>query len=379
MAARRIKILHLITGLERGGAEVSLLRLTGAMDRDRFENVVVSLTVPGPLSAMISRQGIRVHAIHMSRSLPTPGALWRLYRLLRAERPDVLQTWLYHSDLVGFLTGRAARVPSIAWNIRCSNMGEEYRHGMNGALVRMLARLSPYPDAIIANSHAGQKEHAAIGYGPKRWAVLQNGFDMDVFRPTKNGRADLRRELGLSDNTVLIGLVARYDPIKDHDGFLRAAAELLTTNPDVHFVLAGGDIDQNNQALNNLIDHLGLRTHVHLMGLRDDVPKLTSGLDIATCCSLGEGFPNVAGEAMACAVPCVVTDVGDAAQIVGDTGPVVPAGDHHALADAWRGLVAEGADGRAERGRVARARIDSNFSLTRCVERYQEFFESISK
>ena len=171
MAARRIKILHLITGLERGGAEVSLLRLTGAMDRDRFENVVVSLTVPGPLSAMISRQGIRVHAIHMSRSLPTPGALWRLYRLLRAERPDVLQTWLYHSDLVGFLTGRAARVPSIAWNIRCSNMGEEYRHGMNGALVRMLARLSPYPDAIIANSHAGQKEHVAIGYGPKRWAV----------------------------------------------------------------------------------------------------------------------------------------------------------------------------------------------------------------
>lgn len=379
MAADRIKILHLITGLDTGGAEVSLLRLTGAMDRDRFENVVVSLTAPGPISTAISNQGIKVDAIHMSRSIPTPAALWRLYRLLRAERPDVLQTWLYHSDLIGLLIGRAARVPAIAWNIRCSDMGEGYRRGINGALLWLLARLSRHPDAIIANSHAGQQEHETFGYGPKRWVVLQNGFDMDVFKPTKDGRARLRRELVLPDDTVLIGLVARHDPIKDHEGFLHAAADLLTTYPEVHFVLAGGGIDQNNGVLNALIDRLGVRGRIHLLGRRDDIPKLTSGLDIATCCSLGEGFPNVVGEAMACAVPCVVTDVGDAAQMVGDTGRVVPVADSHALAQGWRGLIEEGIAGRAELGRAAMARIESNFSLAHCVERYQDFFESASK
>lgn len=379
MAANRIKILHLITGLDTGGAEVSLLWLTGAMDRDQFENVVVSLTVPGPMSTAISNQGIKVYAIQMSRFLPTPAALLRLYRLLRTERPDVLQTWLYHSDLIGLLIGRAARVPAIAWNIRCTDMGERYRRGMNGALLWLLARLSRQPDAIIANSHAGQQEHEALGYGQKRWVVLQNGFDMDVFKPTNDGRVGLRRKLGLPDDTVLIGLVARHDPIKNHEGFLRAAAELLTTHREVHFVLAGGGIDEKNGALNALIESLGIRARIHLLGRRDDVPWLTSGLDIATCCSPGEGFPNVVGEAMACAVPCVVTNVGDVAQIVGNTGHVMPSADSHALAQGWRALIGEGVAGRAVLGRAAMARIESKFSLAHCVERYQDFFVSVSK
>ena len=378
MATDRIKILHLITGLDTGGAEVSLLRLTEAMDRDRFENVVVSLTTLGPIGTAISERGIKVHAIHMPRSLPTPLALWRLYSLLRTERPGVLQTWLYHSDLIGLIIGRIARIPTIAWNIRCSDMGKEYRRGINGLLLYLLARLSKYPDTVITNSHTGQRDHQAFGYHPKRWVVLQNGFDTAVFKPTESGHSGLRHELGLSDDTVLIGLVARYDPIKDHKAFLHAAANLLTTHPAIHFVLVGDGIDDDNRALNQLIDRLGLRTRIHLLGRREDVPKLTSGLDIATCCSLGEGFPNIVGEAMACGVPCVVTDVGDAAQIVGDTGRIVPAGDHHALAVGGRELIEKGVAGRAELGRAAIERIRSDFSLAHCVERYQEFFQAIS-
>jgi glycosyltransferase involved in cell wall biosynthesis len=377
MAARRIKILHLITGLDTGGAEVSLQRLTGAMARDRFENVVVSLTAPGALSASIREQGIRVDAIRMPRSLPTPPAIWRLYRLLRLERPDILQTWLYHSDLAGLLTGRAAGVPAIAWNIRCSNMGEEYRRGIKGSLISLLARLSRYPDAIVANSHAGRDEHAALGYSPRRWAVLENGFDLKIFKPEVYARASLRNEIGLPHDSVLIGLVARFDPMKNHEGFMCAAAELLSTDPAVHFVLVGDGIDDGNRDLNRLIDRLGIRHRIHLLGRREDVPKITAGLDIATCCSLGEGFPNVVGEAMACAVPCVVTDVGDAARIVGDTGIVVPASNVQALARGWHELLAKGAAGRAELGRRAVARIESEYSLTRCVERYQDFFESL--
>ncbi|MBT4490150.1 MAG: glycosyltransferase, partial [Rhodospirillaceae bacterium] len=285
MGLSRIKVLHLITGLDTGGAEVNLQRLTGAMDGGRIENVVVSLTAPGPLSKTIRDQGVKVDAVGMSRSLPTPAALYRLYRILRAERPDVLQTWLYHSDLIGLLVGRAARVPAIAWNIRCSDMGDEYRRGLNGALVRMLARLSSRPDAVVTNSHAGRAEHAALGYRPRRWEVLENGFDLDTFKPRHDAPARLRRELGLPDGRILIGLVARYDPIKDHKGFLAAAAELLSSDGEVHFVLAGGDIDRNNRDLTALIDRLGLGERVHLLGRRDDMPELTAGLDIATCCS----------------------------------------------------------------------------------------------
>ena len=317
MAAGRIKILHLITSLDTGGSEVSLQRLTGAMDRERFENIVVSLTNHGPLSETIRNQDVSVHAIHMSRSLPSPVAIWRLYRLLRAEQPDVLQTWLYHSDLVGLLVGRAAHVPVISWNIRCSNTGDEYRRGFNGALIRLLAWISPYPDVVVANSQAGKKEHTVLGYRPRCWAVMENGFDLTVFKPQASAPAGLRRELNLTRDTVLIGLVARYDPIKDHEGFLHAAAELHSTNGDVHFVLVGDGIDKNNVILNGLIDKLGIRERIHLLGRREDIPTLMAGFDIATCCSLGEGFPNIVGEAMACAVSCVVTDVGDAARIVG--------------------------------------------------------------
>jgi glycosyltransferase involved in cell wall biosynthesis len=378
MAADRIKVMHLITGLDTGGAEVNLQRLTDDMDRDRFENVVVSLTTQGPLAEVICRQGIRVEVIGMSRFIPSPAAFWRLYRLLRSERPDILQTWLYHADLCGLLAGRAARVPAIAWNIRCSNMGEEYQRGINGALVRLLTQLSPYPNVVAANSQAGREEHTARGYKPKHWVILENGFDSTIFRPREDAPAYLRRELNLSDDTVLIGLVARHDRIKDHKGFLRAAAELHSKNREAHFVLIGDDVDDRNSLLNGLIEDLGLRDWVHLMGRREDIPMLTAGLDIATCCSLGEGFPTVVGEAMACAVPCVVTDVGDAARIVGDTGIVVPPANANALTDGWREMIAKGPVGRAELGQRALARVDKHYSLTRCVERYQNFYEELA-
>jgi glycosyltransferase involved in cell wall biosynthesis len=378
MAVDLIKVLHLITGLDTGGAEVNLQRLIDNMDRDRFENMVVSLTTHGPMTEEIREHGIRVEAIGMSRSIPSPAAFWRLYRLLRSEQPHILQTWLYHADICGLLAGRAARVPAIAWNIRCSNMGEEYRHGINGALVRLLAWLSPYPNVAVANSQAGREEHTARGYKPKRWAVLENGFDLAVFKPRADAPANLRRELKLPDDTILIGLVARYDPIKDHEGFLRAAAELHSTNGNVHFVLIGDGIDNENGILNRLINDLCMRERIHLLGRREDIPTLTAGLDIATCCSLGEGFPTIVGEAMACAVSCVVTDVGDAARIVGDAGIVVPAADAQALAGGWREMIGKGAAGRAELGKRALARIEGRYSLARCVERYQDFYEDLN-
>ncbi len=378
MAARRIKILHLITSLDTGGAEMMLTHLAPAMDRHRFENVVVSLTTAGPLAANIGAEGIRVESIGMSRSTPTPAALWRLYRMLRAEQPDVLQTWLYHSDFCGLLAGQAARIPVIAWNIRCAQTDDRYQRGINGALVHLLAWLSKYPDAVAVNSHAGRDVHAELGYRPRRWAVLENGFNLARFRPDPTARKGLCRELGAPETDRLIGLVARHDPLKDHETFLQAAAILLGNTPNARFVLAGTDVDGNNPALTATIDDLGIGDKVHMLGARNDIPRLTAGLDIATCCSLGEGFPNVVGEAMACGVPCVVTDVGDAALIVGDNGVVVPPGDPKALAGGWRQLTAMDSSGLVEMGRRALDRVEARYSMEHCVMRYEEFYASLS-
>ncbi len=356
-----------------------LSHISTAMDRKRCENIVVSLTTPGPLAEGLVNAGLKVLALGMSRTLPSPVALWRLYRILRAEQPDVLQTWLYHSDLCGLLVGRAARVPVIAWNIRCAQTDDRYQKGINGALVRLLARLSPYPDVVAVNSHAGRDVHANLGYRPKRWAVLENGFDLERFHPDPGAGASLRSEIGAPPSDRLIGLVARHDPLKDHETFLRAAGRLVKTTPSARFVLAGSGIDMANKALSKTIIELELADRVHLLGPRSDIPRLTAGLDVATCCSLGEGFPNVVGEAMACAVPCVVTDVGDAARIVGDSGIVVPPGNPTALAEGWQQLITKDEAGLAEFGRRALKRVEECYSMERCVERYQDFYAGLAE
>jgi glycosyltransferase involved in cell wall biosynthesis len=378
MTVQRMKVLHLITGLEKGGAETMLAQLIGRMDKQRFVNVVVSLTQDGPIGEEIRRNGVSTRIVGMSRSSPSPAAFWRLYRLMRQERPAVVQTWLYHADFFGLIAGWLARVPAIAWNIRCSDMDERYRHGINRMLLAALGGLSRFPDVVVANSRAGRNFHGELGYRPKKWVILENGFDLEKFHPDPEARNALRHELGVPTTTQLIGLVARHDPIKDHQTFLHAAAHLMANNPNVHFVLAGASVNDANRELTSTINELELNARVHLLGSRNDIPRLTAGLDIATCCSRSEGFPNIVGEAMACAVPCVVTDVGDAALIVGDCGVVVPPGEPRALADGWQQLITK-EGGAADFGRRALARIEANYSMDRCVKRYQTLYDELAQ
>ena len=375
---QRVKVLHLITGLEKGGAETMLAQLVGRMDQRRFDNVVVSLTEDGPTGEDIRANGGRTRIVGMSRSLPTPSAFWRLYRLMRQERPAVVQTWLYHADLFGLLAGSLARVPAIAWNIRCSEMDQRYSRGINRLLLALLTRFSGFPDAIVTNSRAGRDFHGELGYRPKRWAVLENGFDLERFHPDPEARSALCRELGVPGTHRIIGLVARHDPIKDHDTFLRAAAHLAGEIPNLRFVLIGSGVDETNPGLTATINELGIGELVHLLGPRDDIPRLTAAFDVATCCSRSEGFPNVVGEAMACGVPCVVTDVGDAALIVGDCGVVVPPGDPKALADGWRQLITKDIASLKDLGGRALGRTEGCYSMTRCVESYQKFYSELA-
>ncbi len=359
-----------------------LCRLLERMDSRRFRHTVVSLTDGGALGPSIASRGVPVRTLGMRRGFPDVRAVWRLVRLIRRECPAVLQTWLYHADLVGLVAGRLAGARTIVWNVRCSDMDMRQYRWSSRLTRRLLSALSAAPVAVIVNSERGRQVHERLGYRPRRWVTIPNGIDLERFRPDPEARARLREELALPLSARLVGMVARDDPMKDHATFLRAGAQLLQRGAggmaDVHLVGVGRGVTWENPRLAALAHELGLRGHLHLLDERDDVERLLPGLDLATLSSFGEGWPNVVGEAMACGVPCVVTDVGDAAAIVGDTGQVVPPDDPAALAGAWARLLALPDERRRALGAGARERIAVHFSLERVVRQYEELYEQLA-
>jgi glycosyltransferase involved in cell wall biosynthesis len=366
-------IVHLITGLEIGGAERMLLQLAIRTDRDRFPTTVVSMTDAGKIGMALTDAGIAVETLGMRRGVAGPGGLARLRKILRRERPHVLQTWLYHADLLGLAARWLGGAPRLVWNVRCSE-------SIGSKVVRWaLSRLSALPDAVVVNSLAGRRFHEQLGYRPKRWEHIPNGIDTSEFRPDEAARRRLREELRIGEAAIAIGLPARYHPMKDHATFLAAAADLAQRRPEVVFVLVGTGIEPANRELTRAIAAHGLGSRVRLLGERREMRAVYPAFDIATLSSaFGEGWPNVLGEAMACGVPCVATDSGDSAEIVGDTEFIVPPRDPAALAAAWERLIALGPVRRRALGAEARKRIIHYYDLARIIGRYEAFYDEIA-
>ena len=367
-----ITILHLITGLEVGGAERMLAHIASRADRRRFRSVVVSMTGLGGMAPSIEAAGVTVRSLGLRRGVPDPRGILRLVRMLREFRPDILQTWLYHADLLGLIARQLGPTTRLVWNLRCTEMS-----GTAG-LCRLLAWGSSVPDAVIVNSWAGQRYHEALGYRPRRWVMIPNGFDTQYFRPDAEARRRHRAELAIPEDAIALLLPARYHAMKDHTNFLAAAAKLAGRHPDAQFALAGAGTEPGNPALNAAIAAHNLGDRVRLLGERRDIQALYPAFDIVTLSSaFGEGFPNVLGEAMASHVPCVATDIGDAAAIIGDCGIVVPARDPEALAAGWERLIALGAEERAALGARARARIVEHYELASMVGRFEALYEGV--
>jgi len=366
-----VTVFHLITGLETGGAEGMLARLVTRTDRSRSRSVVVSMTDGGAVGPVIASAGIPVEALGIRRGMIDPRGVTRLIGLLRHYRPDIVQTWLYHADLLGLIAARLGYVPHLVWNIRCSDMA-----GPN--VVRtILSRFSARPETVIINSLAGRRFHEGIGYHPRRWECIPNGYDTALLRPDEAARLRLRGALGIEPGAIVIGLPARYHPMKDHAGFL-AAARQIAADPTIVFVLLGSGIEPANRDLVRAIEAQGLTPRLRLLGERGDMNAVYPALDIATLSSaFGEGFPNVLAEAMACGVPCVATDSGDAAEILGDCGIIVPPRDPQALAEGWQRMIALGAEGRRELGGRARTRIVENYDLDQIVSRFETLYADL--
>ncbi|MHB8170314.1 MAG: glycosyltransferase family 4 protein [Thermincolia bacterium] len=373
-----VKIVHLITDLFTGGAEMMLYKLLSSMDRDRFDPIVVSLTEGGSIQERIESLDIPVYSVAMRPGLPTPVAALRLVRLIKRMHPDIIQGWMYHGNLAAQMA--ATFLPSpvpVIWNVRQSLYQLSNEKLMTAAIIRLGAKLSGLPSKIINNSKTSAIQHEQVGYWKDKWVIIPNGFDINWFIPSDEVRTTIRSELGLPYNALLIGLIGRYHAMKDHANFFQAAALLLKSISDIHFILAGRDVDDNNIALVQQIADLSISANVHLLGERSDVARLTAALDIASSSSYSEAFPNVIGEAMSCGVPCVVTDVGDSAWIVGETGMVVPPRNSEALAHAWKELIDLGLEGRRALGIAARERIIKYFSLSSVVEQYEALYENL--
>lgn len=374
-----IKVMHVITTLGPAGAETMLCRLASGMDASRFENEVVSLTGILDLADRMQRIGVCVRTLGMKASVPNPLLVLRLAQWIRDSKPDVIQTWMYHANFVGAFAARLAGNVPVVWGIHDSGLDLSMGNRRTMLVNRACALLSrKYAARIVCCSEASLRLHKELRYAAEKLEVIPNGFDVEQVKPDPAAHASLREELGIPAETLLIGIVARFHPHKDHHNFIEAAARLRKELPVVHFLLCGLDITWQNSQLAEWIEAAGLRDCCHLLGVRQDVSRLFAGMDIATTASRCEAFPIAVGEAMACGTPCVVTDVGDSALIVGETGTVVAPGDPHALAEAWRKLIVAGPAVRHRLGLAARRRVQQHFALPAIVERYQAIYGKLA-
>jgi len=346
-----------------------LARLVTGCERERYRSIVVSMTVPGAVGPLLDRAEVEWHTLGMRRGMADWHGATRLFRLLRELRPEILQTWLYHADLLGLLAQLRTPPFILFWNIRCTETV-----GVR-TVRKILSWCSAKPDAVIVNSLAGRRFHEQIGYRPRRWEHIPNGCDTSLFKFNEKARRDLRRELGIADEAIVVGLPARHHPMKDHATFLAAAARLAAVRPEAVFLLIGQGVDRSNRALRQLIEAHGIAARVKLLGERADMPDVYPVLDIATLSSaFGEGCPNVLIEAMSCGVPCVATDCGDAAEILGPTGTVVPLRNPEPLTAAWERLISLGSGARRSMGEEARQRIARSYDLQGIVGRYDALY-----
>ena len=374
----RLQVVHIITGLSRGGAENVLYRLIQAQPNPS-QHSVVSLMDEGIFGDRLKELGVEVRCLGLRRGrVPSPLVIWRLLRWLRQLRPDLVQTWMYHADLLGGLSARLAGVP-VFWGLRNGNLDPEQSRHLTLRVARLNACLSRWlPTRIVSCSVRAVEIHRALGYADK-FVVIPNGLDLARFTPVDVARrGTVRHVLGLPEGLKVIGHLGRPDPQKDHATLLKVFARVAAQRKDVCLLLAGLDLEHGSPYLDGLLARTktsGLVNRIMALGQRDDVPDLMAVMDVFFLSSTGEAFPNVVVEAMACGTPCVVTDVGDSAEIVGDAGWTASPGDVGALADALLEALGEQAETHALRRQCARRRIEENFSIERMVKAYREVWE----
>jgi glycosyltransferase involved in cell wall biosynthesis len=369
-----LKIAHVITGLGRGGAESVLLQLCSASQGGDLQHTVISLTGHGEMALGLETAGVRVIELNIESPLSAVPAIWKLRGILRALDPDVVQTWMYHADLIGGTAARLAGIRALVWGIRSTVTDSSSIKRSTRVLIRASAWLSrAMPARIVVCARDSADSHARAGYRRDKMTVIQNGVDIVRFGDFASPPADWIDANGLQNDRAVLGTVARFTPQKDHENLVKALGILAGQGESFQCVLIGQSMDASNGLLKRWIGENRLEEHVVLMGPRPDIPDVMHALDIHVLSSVVEGFPNVLAEAMACGTPCVSTDAGDARHIIANKGWLVPKSDPDALAQALLDALTERRESPEvwhNRRLACRRHIEEEFSLQRMVDNY---------
>jgi glycosyltransferase involved in cell wall biosynthesis len=374
------RVLHIITDLGQGGAEAVLYRLICATG-DGFEHAVVSLHLEGVYGQPLRDRGVSVTALGMRRGRVTIEGLRRLLRIIREYRPHVVQTRLDHANLVGGLMARFAGAPPIVWAVHSTDLGPLRSSWKTRIIRRTCAQLSrALPRFIVSDARSAATLHQKIGFCASKLIVVPNGVDPLSFRPDSEARERIRQMWGVAPGEVLLGCVARWDPLKDHENLVRAVKLLTDRGYVFRCVLIGRGMNAENRDLQRVIQRWGGADRLILAGASGDVPAIMNALDLHVLPSRSESLPVAVMEAMACGTPCVVTDVGDARHIVGDTGWIAQPQDSAALADAIEAALGDYRRGAPkERAESCRARIIRDFSLARMGAEYAALWRRVAE
>jgi glycosyltransferase involved in cell wall biosynthesis len=380
-----VHIVHIIPSLHVGGAEMALLRLIGDGVADqaqagqgagRVRHTVISMTPLGSLGRDFAAASIPVVWLDFSKRPLRSFA--NLCQWLRRHQPDVVNTWMYHADVLGGLAARLCGIRAVVWGVRSTSIGGVLPHWRLRILCRLSALMSHrVPSAIVCVAEAARLSHIDFGYRADQMHVIANGFDVEALNPSQFNASAARAMHGFAPEHIVVGHVGRYCNEKDHIGFLKAARLALDREPALRFVMAGRAVRSSNAVLMSAIHSLRLDGHVRLLGERPDVAAVLSSFDIFCLSSTFEGFPNVLGEAMAMALPCVSTDAGDARVLAGDTVEIVPISDPQAMANALLALARLTPEQRAQRGAAARARVVNHYTVDVMRQQFEAVYRSV--
>jgi glycosyltransferase involved in cell wall biosynthesis len=371
-----LKIIHIITSLNIGGAEQVLKQfLLSAPDAQR-NTLVISLKNLGKIGEELQHYGFEVVALNMRSFLSFPVGIVRLYRIIRQYRPDIVQTWLYHADLIGGIAAKMAGIKNIVWGIHTVELRKKAY--LTEVIRKLLAWLSyMIPSKIVCVAEASRKKHIALGYDPSKIVVIGNGFELEQLQSSPQQRSELRATVGFNDWDVVIGTLGRLSQVKGQDVFVRSAGMIAQEYSNVRFLMVGRELETTNKIVMEWINATGFADRFVLMGERRDVSVVLSAMDIFCLPSRSEAFPLVLGEAMAMGLPCVSTDVGDAGVLLGDTGILVQKDDYEALTAGLKQMLDMSQDERTELGERARLRVESEFTLEQMRKKFEAVYAEL--
>ena len=368
-----MKILHIINCLNEGGAEAVLYRLC-KHDSDNI-HVCVSLKDGGKYGPLLQNAGVKVISLGISNNILSLTFVIKLFKLMLQIKPDVVQTWMYHSNLFGGIIAKLAGIKNIIWGIHHTNLNKDDTKLSTRFIAKLNSLFSWYiPKKIVYCAQKAKEVQESFGFNKKKGIVIRNGFNLREFNFDPLQRENFRNEFGIEDSIFLIGHVGRFSPYKDYQNLINSFSLLNKLSKNTIFVLVGSGLDDSNESLMEMIKYHSLSEKILLLGRNEDIPKVMNGFDIFVLSSSTEAFPNVLNEAMACSIPCVSTDVGDASIIIGNTGWVVPPKNPTSLAKAMLEAISEkesNIKAWSKRKENCRNHIVDNFNIDKMILSYK--------